>query len=335
MTEALLTLLTIVVFHTPSGLHGDRLIRSQQLGLRIYSAPSVPAGTPSWTSDPHANKGLQYSIQTSASALGSGDDFTISYKLQSHNPTDAPRRITVELRREVTWLSHVETTSPRTSPPQMSLGYRLSPKLLQKRSRSHSVKRKAERAISPSAVSSGRNSPQLDNHRISSFTSQHHTPLRIGALASPSYSGLFESDLCKSAGHSAYLAPPALKPCVDDVSLATFESDLRMTSDGTYRGEIHATVPKSKSTYHYALGETCVTPSATARFYLVLKVCVKARDVAVTVSLRTRPRYAGLSTSERALFAIAAKGHLHHECFARRTSQSLLRTASRARYSGR
>lgn len=63
----------------------------------------------------------------------------------------------------------------------------------------------------------------------------------------------------------------------DDVSLAVYESDIHFSSihpDGTavWYGNIQGVLPKAKSLYHYALGESCCTTAARSRFYMTVRV---------------------------------------------------------------
>ncbi|CAD6584643.1 MAG: hypothetical protein CYPHOPRED_002771, partial [Cyphobasidiales sp. Tagirdzhanova-0007] len=63
----------------------------------------------------------------------------------------------------------------------------------------------------------------------------------------------------------------------EDVSLASYETDVVLDSNGSWTGRIEGTMPRAKSLYHYALGESCSTAAACARFYLVLRIHFRQR----------------------------------------------------------
>lgn len=65
----------------------------------------------------------------------------------------------------------------------------------------------------------------------------------------------------------------------EDVSLATFETEVNMTTEGVWSGRVGGAMPKAKSLYHYALGETCETASASSRFYIIIRVRNGAQPV--------------------------------------------------------
>lgn len=119
-----------------------------------------------------------------------------------------------------------------------------------------------------------------------------------------SYFGLFSKGSCaKQATHHRHTqhsyVPPAPIPITfpssirsrqnqqhlqdhrkrkDEITtLATFEVDCSFTSP-SWHGTIQGEIPKSKSIYHYALGETCSTSFAHSRFYLVPKVQYKNKN---------------------------------------------------------
>lgn len=60
----------------------------------------------------------------------------------------------------------------------------------------------------------------------------------------------------------------------EDVLLATFDTSLDFASKASCRGSLHGNMPQTRSVYHYAVGESCRTPTGQARFYFVTKVGV-------------------------------------------------------------
>lgn len=170
------------------------------------------------------------------------------------------------------------------------------------------------------------------------------------SIASESYFGLFNSSTSASrkssivdlsntskrqlhTQHSQQFSPSSVnlslpaantlpsKRKKEDITLATFETDCSFTSP-TWHGTIKGTMPKAKSIYHYALGETCTTATATSRYYLVPKIQYKNKhsfielspiDVTFyTVSLEERkkaeemkPKIMALQKAEAKLFGSA------------------------------
>lgn len=104
---------------------------------------------------------------------------------------------------------------------------------------------------------------------------QHHHQYQHTYVPPPPIPITLPSSITRSQSHNHSHDNGNNKKRKDELTtLATFEIDCLFTNSN-WQGKIKSSLPKSKSIYHYALGETCSTLFANSKFYLVPKIQYK------------------------------------------------------------
>ena len=307
----------LVIAHKPAGMHGTRMIRTHHLAFINYAPPPPPSPlewrpmpTPSPSSSSSSSSvPVECSVTGASTHLGASEPFSLSVHLRrlGHGHGDVPKRVSVELRREITYAQPAEspTTSSygfdhahaaRQTGPGPGPGRRGSAvAVLQPVRRPHSI-------TPANGTKSRRQSEQLTTETLLSLQHQHQPDSAAISTMSMSTSSLLyptpshsssSSSACQdSSDESSSLAPflparsnasassaslvtPVPSPSRkkrEEMVLANFETDVHFDAHGVWNGQVAGCMPKAKSLYHYALGESCTTASASSRFYFVVKV---------------------------------------------------------------
>lgn len=110
------------------------------------------------------------------------------------------------------------------------------------------------------AVASGRPSP-VENFKRQHSTKSSDNPYFASPPTTPS--------------EEPSLVPPLLRQRREDVILMSktlHATDVQFSREGEWTGSITNTIPRSKTIYHWSVGETCSTPCASVRFFVTIKV---------------------------------------------------------------
>ena len=267
--------LPIVISHKPAGIHGDRMTKSHQLALLNYAAPPSTALPLLWSTPLQQRSLLEYTVKANSASFGSSDPLSLSFQLKKKGAAEAPKRVSVELRREITFAQSGSPTTSYHFEPVRQTGRRGSAFVSNHRSSS-----------SLTSLKNGSNEPHTrstqplcaaDAFELLTPPPIIPTPLEYHEALTESYFGLFGSaGASRANNHHAIVSPLSHqtnpKRRKEDVSLATYETDVHLDTQGCWNGQIVCNLPRAKSLYHYALGESCKTASACSRFYLVVRV---------------------------------------------------------------
>lgn len=273
-----------VIYHKPAGVHGDRIVKSQQVVLLNYG--KAHAGSHNapvqWSSTLGAGRvqPLEYIVTASSANFGSSDPVTFAVRLRrpAVAAQDVPRRVTIELRREV--FVSAEQISPSPSQAPGLVNEKAS------RRRHHTgLERRQSGADASCASGFDSNTDSSSQEGLATPPLTIPTPIEYAETCVESYFGLFgpastsqttrhilspsPSSPTQSRGAAAAAANAKKR---EDVVLAVFESELRSEGAEAWSCQVKGSMPKAKSLYHYALGESCSTSSAVSRFYFVVKV---------------------------------------------------------------
>ena len=162
-------------------------------------------------------------MQTTANTIGAADPVEFVYHVRRHTHTDSPKRLVVELRREISYLAAGSSGTGDVGDP-----------------------------LTPPA---GRRGDHLRT-RGQASAAQAHATVGISRQARP----------------KLFFTTSQAQASTDDVLLATFDTNLDFASKASCRGSLYGHMPQTRSVYHYAVGESCRTPTGQARFYFVTKV---------------------------------------------------------------
>ena len=258
------------------------MVKSHQVALISYGTPQTMPVPIHLSSILQPDPRLDYNITTPTSTIGASDPFFLNVALCRHAKAEAVKRVSLELRREIcyaqdssdtSYANQIDTGNSKRSVPMLGRSHR--------------------RSQSSNSVSMSRNGHSQDAFGNSQQGSagchitppqQIPTPMERDEAHVTSYFDSFEPQIASSrpAGRmemSSAIPPPVSLPPVtfrpgkrEDVSLATFEADVNLNNEGVWSGRVGGNMPKAKSLYHYALGESCETASAYSRFYLVVRV---------------------------------------------------------------
>lgn len=270
-----------VISHRPSGIHGDRMVKSHQVALISYGSPQGAPIPIHLSSILQPDPRLDYNITAPSSMVGSSDPFSLNVALCRHAKAEPVKRVSVELRREICYAQ--DPSDATTSVHGASVNGKRDARPGRGHRRAQSANSVNSACYQP--LPNGSTQARSDGRNVTP-PQQIPTPLERDESNTTSYFDSFEPTAASVRPVGRMQMSNAIPPPIpashasfrpgkkEDVSLATFESDVSLTHEGTWTGKVGGNMPKAKSLYHYALGESCDTSSAYSRFYLVVRVSI-------------------------------------------------------------
>lgn len=282
------------------------MVKSHQIALLSYAPPDPSAPCLQWTSSDTATPSpLDYTISGPPASLGSSDPFAFSIAMRKRkqlHSSETPKRISIELRREIAYGQLTLPLPPASAPPRASAqslaskrshaGFAISTPRVPAQSHRRAVSSSEPPVQPPLSAETGRRtkhpSPPLcipspaaydeapaagsyfafaGSDASAAASARPGTAVPPSRTQTPTVAGPGAGAV--TGGAAGALAGP---PKIEDVSLATFETDLSFDRYDACASMLKGSMPRAKSLYHYALGESCATSAAYSRFYFVIRV---------------------------------------------------------------
>lgn len=252
------------------------MVKSHQVALLNYASPDAAATPMHFSSAILSDPRLDYDITCASTAIGSSDPFQINVAICRRARAEAAKRVTLELRREICYAQDVADAALGEGAQKTG---KTSCRTHKRTASDSSIG--ISRSGTQEALMAGQR-PPVDRHITP--PQQIPTPMERDETGVTSFFDTFEPAVAsvRPAGYmkmSSSIPPPLPAPVSslrhgkrEDVSLATFEADVNLNNEGVWSGKVTGNMPRAKSLYHYALGESCETASASSRFYVIVRV---------------------------------------------------------------